>query len=91
MVNHSETPPSFLELMIRRLSLKGSQCGTITDSRRYGTPSPKHAGDERKEEGDDHHPQEIPHNQSPDQCAAVTPRSTALLSWCFPHANGDAN
>jgi len=38
------------------LSLKGSQGGTITGLRRYGTPSSKHAGDERKEEGDDHHP-----------------------------------
>src|SRR5262252_4081608 len=36
------------------LSLKGSQGSTITDLRRYGRPSPNHAGDDRKEDGDDH-------------------------------------
>jgi len=40
---------------IRRLSLKGSPRGTITGLRRYGRPSPKHADDNGKEEGDAHH------------------------------------
>ena len=81
---HPETPPFFGAYDIRRLSLKGSQCGTITGLRRYGTPSPKHAGDERKEEGDDHHPQEIPHNQSPNQCAAVTRAPPPRPHGAFP-------
>ena len=69
--------------MIRRLSLKGSQCGTITGLGGYGTPSPKHAGDERKEEGDDHHPQEIPHT--------VTRGPPPSSHRASPNANGDVN